>query len=363
MKWQPTAYCFSFGSLLASAVAGVFSPFCRKRTSPRSDSFDTGGRRVVVSKRRKAEERMPDEDRISQAMRQWTAVRADVDLALHHTPRPAPLPEVAANPVFQAPVVIQEPVMEETEPVITQFSMPDEPPVAKPDDQAEAESKTIAEPNPFLNVDFTGAPNFYEILQISARADLETIHRVYRIMAARFHPDNPVSGDHEMFLKLCEAYDVLSKPERRALYDQALRMREAEPIPAFGNRIFVDGLDAELNRRFGILALLYLRRRTNSGNMGISTLELEVRMSLPREHLEFTLWYLRNKGYVQILEANSDYAITTVGVDYVESKSGRNQILRDLLAAGCPTSRRAPEPPKFRSKTARQSESCSVVSV
>jgi hypothetical protein len=166
-------------------------------------------------------------------------------------------------------------------------------------------------------------------------------------MAARFHPDNPVSGDHEIFLQLCKAYEVLARPDSRELYDRALRVRETEPIPLFAARIFVDGLDGELNRRFGILALLYQRRRTNPGNLGISALELETRMALPREHLEFTVWYLRSKGFVQIQEDNSDYAVTAAGVDYVEANSSRNPILRELLTAGSFASRPAspsPEP-------------------
>jgi len=224
-------------------------------------------------------------------------------------------------------------------------------PAAEAQTEPEPETHgTLAEPNPFLATDFHGAPNFYEILQISPRADVETIHRVYRIMAARFHPDNPVSGDHEVFLKLCQAYEVLSRPERRELYDNALRVRSAEPIPIFGARIFVDGLDGELNRRFGVLALLYQRRRANQGNMGISTLDLENRMSLPREHLEFTLWYLRSKGLVQILEDNSDYAVTASGVDYVEANSATNPILRELLSGGLST---RPPVPKATSRHAR----------
>src|ERR1043166_8909962 len=31
-------------------------------------------------------------------------------------------------------------------------------------------------------------PDYYDVLQISPKADLETIHRVFRIMAVRFHP-------------------------------------------------------------------------------------------------------------------------------------------------------------------------------
>jgi curved DNA-binding protein CbpA len=263
-------------------------------------------------------------------MRRWTDGRADADLAII---TPAPPCEASAE------------VAEEPQEAIAQPEAIELPAAAieeEPQPEPEEEPCAIAEPNPFLDADFHGAPNFYEILQISPRADIDTIHRVYRIMAARFHPDNPISGDHEMFLRLCEAYEVLSRPERRMLYDFALQARQAEPNPLFGARIFVDGLDGELNRRFGVLALLYQRRRTNQGSLGISTLELERRMSLPREHLEFTLWYLRSKGFVHVLEENSDFAVTALGVDYVEANSAKNPILRELLTAGSPSSR--PEP-------------------
>ena len=37
----------------------------------------------------------------------------------------------------------------------------------------------------------------YDLLQISSQANSDTIHRVYRFLASRFHPDNPESGDAE----------------------------------------------------------------------------------------------------------------------------------------------------------------------
>ena len=61
----------------------------------------------------------------------------------------------------------------------------------------------------------TPATDYYEVLQISRKADLETIHRVYRLMAARFHPDNPRTGDTEIFLRLNQAYEVLGDPDKR----------------------------------------------------------------------------------------------------------------------------------------------------
>ena len=341
INWHMVLYCFSFGTLMATFVMGAFSPFCRRRQSATSapgiasipPSTPSNQRTIVTPPPvEKEKERVAEKDRLAHAIRQWTSERADADLAFVAPPPPPPIVE----PLPEAKRSLEE----ESEKRVIERQ-------PEPHAASEEQPQEVAEPNPFLGTDFHGAPNFYEILQISPRADLETIHRVYRIMAARFHPDNPVSGDHEMFLKLCEAYDVLSRPERRDLYDRALRLRSSEPIPLFGARIFVDGLDGEMNRRFGILALLYQRRRTNQGNLGISTLELETRMALPREHLEFTLWYLRSKNLVQILEDNSDYAVTAAGVDYVEANSARNPILRELLTAGSFAARpaqSAPEP-------------------
>jgi preprotein translocase subunit Sec63 len=50
--------------------------------------------------------------------------------------------------------------------------------------------------------------DYYEILQISRKADFDTIRRVFRIMAARFHPDNAETGDLETFLRMKRAYAV-----------------------------------------------------------------------------------------------------------------------------------------------------------
>ena len=176
-------------------------------------------------------------------------------------------------------------------------------------------------------------PDYYEILQISRKAEMETIHRVYRIMALRLHPDNAKTGSLERFLLLKQAYQVLSDPARRAEYDAAHVTVETQPLPVFESKDFVYGIDGERNRRLGVLSLLYHKRRLSEGSAGISVLELEKRMAFPREYLNFTLWYLRAKKYIT-LEENSDYALTFEGVDFVEANSVGNHAIRQLLTAG-----------------------------
>ncbi|MGO4882846.1 MAG: J domain-containing protein [Bryobacteraceae bacterium] len=176
------------------------------------------------------------------------------------------------------------------------------------------------------------AIDFYEVLQVSQNAEPETIHRVYRIMAARFHPDNTQSGDSERFLLLNEAYETLSDPDKRAFYDASRRVGECQALPAFEMKEFVDGIEGEQNRRLGVLCLLYNRRRCDMEHPGLSLLELERLMSFPREYISFAVWYLRDRGFVQMGD-NSDYILTAAGADHVETNSPRHAVLHKLLRA------------------------------
>jgi curved DNA-binding protein CbpA len=177
-------------------------------------------------------------------------------------------------------------------------------------------------------------PDYYETLQISRKADNQTIHRVFRIMATRFHPDNPETGDVEQFLRLKQAYTVLSDPALRAQYDATLEKDEdSGPLPIFGLKDFVTGVEAEANRRLGVLSLLYKQRQNNPERPELSLLELEKEMGFPREYLSFTLWYVRAKEMVTMAD-NSDFVLTAAGADFLESKAVGNEIASQLLNRG-----------------------------
>ncbi|PYV12456.1 MAG: molecular chaperone DnaJ [Acidobacteria bacterium] len=64
--------------------------------------------------------------------------------------------------------------------------------------------------------------DYYSILGVARDAKEPAIKKAYRRLARKYHPDvNP--GDktaEERFKKVQEAYDVLSDPKKRALYDQ-----------------------------------------------------------------------------------------------------------------------------------------------
>ncbi len=176
-------------------------------------------------------------------------------------------------------------------------------------------------------------PNYYDVLQIGEHAEGEAIHRVYKIMAARFHPDNPKTGDLETFLLLKEAYEVLSDPDRRRQYDARREEQNAKPMPVFELKDFVIGVEAEPNRRLGVLSLLYHQRRQDPDHPAVSLLYLEHRMAFPREYLNFTMWYLRAKGYVTAAD-NADYTISAAGAEFVEANIGKSEMLAQLLFPG-----------------------------
>lgn len=167
--------------------------------------------------------------------------------------------------------------------------------------------------------------DYYEILQVNPKASVETIHRVYRILAQQFHPDNQETGDEQAFRQLVEAYKVLSDPEQRAAYD----IRHASMLEArwrvFHSPAAAQGPASERRKRFGVLRALYTKRIQDARSPGATIFELEDLLGVPRDHLEFTLWYLKERGYITRGD-NNRFQITAGGVDHIEAleeKQGR----------------------------------------
>src|ERR1700674_3708466 len=155
--------------------------------------------------------------------------------------------------------------------------------------------------------------DYYEMLRVSPSAEIESIQRVHRALAARYHPDNLETGDLERFLLVNEAFKVLSDPERRNEFDSNYKSKKENPLPVFLTKEFTEGVDGEINRRMGLLCLLYTQRRANQVTPALSVLEIEQMMSIPREHLTFTIWYLKAKRFIQ-QDDRSSLLITSEGI-------------------------------------------------
>ena len=145
------------------------------------------------------------------------------------------------------------------------------------------------------------------------------IHRVYRLLAQRYHPDNTTTGDEKAFRSITDAYKVLSEPEKRAAYDVNLHAYRQVRWRIFDQRQASIGKVAEKSKRKGILDLLYTKRCNEPEKPSMNLHELEDLLGCPREHLEFSLWYLKENGLVARMD-NGRFAVTAKGVDWAEQE-------------------------------------------
>ena len=175
----------------------------------------------------------------------------------------------------------------------------------------------------------SGEVDFYEVLQVSDTAEPDTINRVYRIFAQRYHPDNRETGNDARFREITEAYSVLSNPEKRAQYDATSQKRRRDRW-----RVVSEGATSENNFemeqtvRLTVLEVLYTQRRVNPETPGIYLRELELMIGRPREHLEFTIWFLNQKRLINT--DDSRMYLTADGAEYLEEAYKDNLIRKRL---------------------------------
>ena len=162
--------------------------------------------------------------------------------------------------------------------------------------------------------------DYYELLQLSPNADIETIERLFRHLAKKFHPDNVRFANKDRFLQISEAHQVLSNPETRAGYDIKYQdywnhkwtlASEASqmPMPC-----------ADKDTRENLLSLLYVQRRRSMKRPGLGENEMARLLNTPLELVEFHLWYIKAKGWAERLDTGH-VAITALGVDQAEKNN------------------------------------------
>jgi curved DNA-binding protein CbpA len=174
--------------------------------------------------------------------------------------------------------------------------------------------------------------DYYEDLQISPNADNETLERVYRLLAKRYHPDNGQTGSVEKFDLITQAYQILSKPEKRAAYDATYEEAKARQWKALSGATSSPGFKDDTRLRNSILSILYVERRNGSADSAIGLWRMEKMLGWPEKILEFHTWYLKEKGWIQRTDTGG-YAITATGVDIVEEHNlilSEDRLLPDI---------------------------------
>ncbi|MBN2032960.1 MAG: J domain-containing protein [Deltaproteobacteria bacterium] len=174
--------------------------------------------------------------------------------------------------------------------------------------------------------------DYYEILQLSPKADQDTIERVYRLMAKKYHPDSVSGGDEEKFRNVSDAFRVLTDPVKRAGYDANYDREHTYRLQVLSDQPDFHEPQEDRGIQKGILSLLHSARRRDASNPGVGIYELEKLLRIPEKHLEFHLWYLKEKRWIQRTE-NGQLAITADGVDEA-MKNGNHNGGKHLLTSG-----------------------------
>jgi curved DNA-binding protein len=186
-----------------------------------------------------------------------------------------------------------------------------------------------------------GFSDHYETLQLSPNADSETVDRVYRILAKRYHPDNQQTGDAAKFAPIAAAHRVLSDPELRAAYDARYEAERGAVLKIIDEASGSNPFAGDQRIFDAILSLLYIARRRDASNGGMGIVQLERMIGCPAEHLEFHVWYLREKQFIQRLE-NGLFSITAHGVDTVIAQDTlslrRDRLIADKSVRECDVS-------------------------
>jgi len=173
--------------------------------------------------------------------------------------------------------------------------------------------------------------DYYEDLQVSPNADLETIERVYRLLAKRYHPDNSATGNTDKFSIITTAYKVLSDAGKRAAFDAKYEDARNQKLKTLSKEFSSEGFENDQQIRDAILSILYIDRRQNPSDSGVGSWRLEKLLEWPEKILEFHIWYLKEKGWIQRVDTGG-YAITVSGVEVVEENGsilGKYRLLTD----------------------------------
>jgi hypothetical protein len=158
----------------------------------------------------------------------------------------------------------------------------------------------------------------YAILGIDSKSDSDTIHQAYSKLAQKYHPNNAATGNAEMFEAVNSAYETLSDPDLRFLFDRVKGVGQDDGGPKFSGRGFFDALGREARLRSVILCVLYDRRLTKPTTPSLSMRHLEVIVDAKAVELSSALWYLKQRG-LAASDDKSSLQITVDGMDFLEN--------------------------------------------
>ena len=131
--------------------------------------------------------------------------------------------------------------------------------------------------------------DYYEVLGVAKTATADEIKSAYRKLAMKYHPDrNPDNPEaKEKFTEVSEAYEVLSDPEKRSIYDQYGHEGLSGHFGSGGFNMNDFTHYSDISDIFGDIFEVFLSRLPNSTTsrfqMGFAPLPLFLFAALPSE--------------------------------------------------------------------------------
>lgn len=170
----------------------------------------------------------------------------------------------------------------------------------------------------------TSFVDYYKIMGVKPDVTADDLGRRFHRLAKRFHPDNPQTGNRERFDLLVEAHNMLKDPAKRSQYDVLYHQIVGTPqsYAGDGNGSGGDTVGQDVDTQTKLLSVFYNRRRHSIRDPGVPEMELERIFNCKIEALEFHLWYLKAKRWIERLE-NGMFSITVEGIDHVNSEHHR----------------------------------------
>lgn len=161
--------------------------------------------------------------------------------------------------------------------------------------------------------------DYYAVLEVSPHANPDTIERVFRHLARRYHPDNPATADRDRFELVLEAYQTLRDATKRVEYDVDHKQNASSRTQLAEEAVDVDALDRDVELQTKLLSLFYVKCRKSVREPGIGDAELASLLDCPMELLEFHLWYMKEKRWIARRD-DGLLAITIDGIDRANSE-------------------------------------------
>lgn len=117
----------------------------------------------------------------------------------------------------------------------------------------------------------------YELFEISREADSDEIKKRYRLLSKLYHPDTP-NGDAEKFKEIASAWEILSDPEKKKMYDELGYVADKEKMHKKAQEL-VHQVFSTLVGQYGmegILSLDVMHELKSLMDMGIQEVDKKV---------------------------------------------------------------------------------------